>query len=193
MVHPKKALAACAKSVVHSKVVGNCQQTFLLVNIQTAAVDAILCKHAHCCSTTTLCRYEQYVEDAYVEYLKQENRPDEVCMCTIVSPLCTQCYPQLLTSLPFLPPIPFVLRSPPLPSLHPLPTPPSPLPFLHSQMQAVDPDSALRMYANSKQWDKCLELAYKQVQILNSDLPDMHSCGKVIPPTPHTKAISIIV
>ena len=23
-------------------------------------------------------RYEQYVEDAYVEYLKQHNRPDEV-------------------------------------------------------------------------------------------------------------------
>ncbi len=25
-------------------------------------------------------RYEQYVEDAYVEYLKQHNRPDEVRM-----------------------------------------------------------------------------------------------------------------
>ena len=33
------------------------------------------------CPTQTpclLCRYEQYVEDAYVEYLKQHNRPDEV-------------------------------------------------------------------------------------------------------------------
>ena len=38
-------------------------------------------------------------------------------------------------------------------------------------MQTVDPDSALRMYADSKQWDKCLELAYKQVQLLNSYLP----------------------
>ena len=26
-------------------------------------------------------RYEQYVEDAYVEYLKQHNRPDEVSCC----------------------------------------------------------------------------------------------------------------
>ena len=24
------------------------------------------------------CRYEQYVEQAYVEYLKEQNRPDEV-------------------------------------------------------------------------------------------------------------------
>lgn len=106
-------------------------------------------------------------------------------MCTIVSPLCTQCYPQLLPSLPFLPPIPFVLHSPPLPSLYPLPTPPSPLPFLHSQMQAVDPDSALRMYANSKQWDKCLELAYKQVQILNSDLPDVQLWQSYTPHSSH--------
>ena len=114
---------------------------------------------------TTLCRYEQYVEDAYVEYLKQENRPDEVCMRATVSPPCIQCYPQLL--------VPFPSFLPPLPSSHPSLF--SLLPFLHSQMQAVDPDSALRMYANSKQWDKCLELAYKQVQILNSHLPDVPS------------------
>ena len=84
-------------------------------------------------------------------------------------------------SLPFPLPLPF----PSLPSLHPLPTPPSPLPFLHSQMQAVDPDSALRMYANSKQWDKCLELAYKQVQILNSDLPDVQLWQSYTPHSSH--------
>ena len=28
--------------------------------------------------TSILCRYEQYVEQAYVEYLKEQNRPDEV-------------------------------------------------------------------------------------------------------------------
>ena len=27
------------------------------------------------------CRYEQYVEQAYVEYLKEQNRPDEVYIC----------------------------------------------------------------------------------------------------------------
>ena len=84
-------------------------------------------------------------------------------------------------SLPFPLPLPF----PSLPSLHPLPTPPSPLPFLHSQMQAVDPDSALRMYANSKQWDKCLELAHKQVQILNSDLPDVQLWQSYTPYSSH--------
>lgn len=30
-------------------------------------------------------RYEQYVEDAYVEYLKQTNRPDEVHCVTIAN------------------------------------------------------------------------------------------------------------
>ena len=66
---------------------------------------------------------------------------------------------------------------------HSLPFPS--LPSLHSQMQAVDPDSALRMYANSKQWDKCLELAYKQVQILNSDLPDVQLWPSYTPHSSH--------
>ena len=51
-------------------------------------------------------------------------------------------------------------------------------------MQTVDPDSALRMYADSKQWDKCLELAYKQVQLLNSYLPVAKLCPRLLTPRP---------
>jgi intraflagellar transport protein 172 len=53
-------------------------------------------------------RYEQYVEEAYIAYLKAHNRTDE--------------------------------------------------------MKSVDPESALKMYADSGEWKKCLELAEKQGQ-----------------------------
>ena len=94
-----------------------------------------------------MCRFEQYVEEAYVEYLRERNRPDEVrcnvyvCMCVLVT---------------------F--------SLSPPPPPPSPSPL---QMQGVDPDGALKMYAGKGQWDKCLELAGKQV---HSHLTTQHTC-----------------
>ena len=32
-----------------------------------------------------------------------------------------------------------------------------------NQMQAVDPDGALKMYMEAEEWDKCLDLAQKQV------------------------------
>lgn len=36
--------------------------------------------------------------------------------------------------------------------------------FVFLQMRTVNPDGALKMYAQAGQWDKCLELAEKQVE-----------------------------
>ena len=35
-------------------------------------------------------------------------------------------------------------------------------------MQSVDPDGALKMYAQSGDWDKCIQLAHKQVDSLST-------------------------
>ena len=37
--------------------------------------------------------------------------------------------------------------------------------MLYQQMEGVDPGGALKMYAQDGQWDKCLELAGKQVGV----------------------------
>ena len=37
--------------------------------------------------------------------------------------------------------------------------------FLTWKMEEVDPEGALKMYVDTKDWEKCLELASKQVYI----------------------------
>ena len=119
--------------------------------------------------THVLYRYERYVEQAYVEYLKEQNRPDEVCLHPFLPSPSLFSLHLLLFSFSLSLPLPSLLHPSSIP---PSPPPSPPVSFLFSppppQMQGVDPDGALKMFAEKGQWEKCLELAEKQVTIHHS-------------------------
>ena len=116
-------------------------------------------------------RYEKYVEDSYVEYLKEQNKPEEVCCnsCVCVCVYLFNTYTHDLIIMHFRKKKCQQEKHPKLDDVE-LKIPKR----VHSnytckhthththQMSNVDPGGALKMYSQSGQWDKCIELAEKQ-------------------------------